>query len=532
MDRDRPPTPAEIAAGRTSIPDAASRKKAKTSAADLRAVAKGSLVQFAGKGANRMAGLLFVAIAIRLLGAAGFGLYRQVAQLLMTTSLVATLGFDSALLRTIAQARARNEQGVIREAMRTALTTVTIVSIVLVSLFLFATGPIASAFVDSPSQWGEMAFLLRFGAAFIPAFALARVISIGTMGFKTVVPAVLIGDVLQPVSLLIFSTVVLVAGYGVRGAVAALLMSAVVALATAAWSYRKLLPVSQRQSHSSSSFRSMAGFALPRAGARALRWGSLGTLLLGMLGTDRDVTLFAVAISLQGLVLIFPQAFLSIWQPIVVDLVERRETERLGSIYQTVNRWVASFSFGLIIALVLLPEPFVQLLGGSDVRGATLVTSIIALGTLVQVGTGLCGMLVTMAGYPTINLVNSIGVFALYVLAAWFFVPKHGVMGMSVIHATAATLSNIMMAIAARWLTGLQPFGRSFLKPMAASCVGGLVLLLWRVLVVRSLPLDLLGLALSGAIYCGSLWVAGMDDEDRIVYERGLTRLRGILPGR
>lgn len=499
------------------------------SPADIRAVAKGSIIQFVGSGTSRAAGLLLVAITIRLLGAVGFGVYRQVSQLLMTTSLIATLGFDGALLRSIAQARAREERGAIRDATRKAVIAVTIVAVGLFLAFYFSAYPIAGVFADTSAQQSEMAFLLRLGAAFVPVFALAKLLSTGMMGFKTVLPSVLVVDVLQPVSLLLFSTVAIVAGYGVAGAVGGLLASAVIALMMAAWFYRRLVPSERRLSSPTSSLRSMAGFALPRAGARALRLAGFGTILLGILGTDRDVALFAVATSLQGLALIFPQAFLSIWQPIVVDLVERDETDRLGAIYQTVNRWTASGSFLFMVGLVVLPEPFVQILGGSAVQEATVLTSIIAFGTLFQVGTGPCGMLVTMAGYPIINLLNSIGIMLLYMLAAWLVVPTHGVLGMAIIHAGTTTVGNLVLVTAAKGLTGLQPFGRGFLKPLAATFAAGLALLAWRALVARSMPLDLLGLTLAVALYCGSLWVAGMDEEDWIIYERIRARLKAVV---
>ncbi|MGH7572938.1 MAG: oligosaccharide flippase family protein [Gemmatimonadota bacterium] len=507
-------------------------KETPTRAADLKAVAKGSIIQFVGTGTNRASSLLFLAIAIRLLGAAEFGVYRQIAQLLMMTGMFATLGFDAALLRSVAQARARDVPGAIRSATRASVTTVTIASLAFVLPIFLAAEPIAGLFADDPSQRGEMAFLLRLGAFFIPVYAVAKLLSTGTMGFKTVVPLVLVRDVLQPVSLLLLSTAAIVAGFGVAGAVGGLVASALVALVAAVSFYRRLVPNEPSHPHPTSSFRSMAGFALPRAGARALRWASMGTLILGILGADRDVALFAVATSLQGIVLIFPLAFQSVWQPTVVDLVERKETQRLGAIYQTVNRWVASCSFGFLVALVVLPDPLVRILGGSSVQEAALLTSIIALGTLVQVGTGLCGMLVTMAGYPVITLVNTIAVFCLYAVGAWLVVPRYGVVGMACIHAAAAALDNLVMVTVAKRITGLQPFGRSFLKPVAATGVAGLTLLLWRVLVERSLPFDLLGLALAAALYGGSLWVTGMDAEDRIVYERIRARLRAVLPGR
>jgi len=512
--------------------DAESKGNTNDSSMDLRTVAKGSIIQFVGTGINRGSGLLFTAIAIRLLGAPGFGVYRQIAQLLKTTSMISTMGFDSALLRSVAQARARGELGAIRSATRTAVVTVFLVSLLLLFPFVFAADPISGAFADTPSRRNEMAFLLRLGAAFIPVFALAKVLGAGAMGFKTVVPAVLVENVLQPVSFLFFATAAIAVGYGVGGAVGGLLASSPVALLAAGWFYWRLIPREEAHHSPVASLRSMARFALPRAGDQILKWGTLGTLIVGILGTDLDVALFAVATALQGIVWIFPQAFLSIWKPIVVDLVERQEMERLGTLYQTVNRWVASGSFGFIIALLVFPEPFVRILGGETVQGAAPLTSVIALGTLVQVGTGLCGMLVMMAGYPFINLLNSLGVTSFYILAAWYIVPTHGAFGMAVVHAAAAALANLVLVVMAKRLTGLQPFGRSFLKPITASFVAGIVLATWRVLIAGSMSLDLIGLFVAAILYCGSLWVTGMDAEDRIVYERLRVRLRAFFASR
>lgn len=501
-------------------------------AADVRTVAKGSIIQFLGTGTNRASGVLFVAIAIRLLGPVGFGIYRQISQLLMTLSTVATLGFDAALLRSVAQARARGEPGAIRSATRTAVTIVTIVSLGLFLILFAAANSIAGVFADDPIRQSEMAFLIQLGAAYVPLFALAQLLSAGTTGYKTVLPSVLIGNVIQPISLLVLATLAILLGHGVGGAVGGMAVSSLVALLAAIWFYRRMLPPERIQVSADTSFRSMATFALPRAGANALRLGTAGVLLLGWLATDREVALFAVALSLQSLALIFPQAFLSIWRPMVVDLVEREARQRLRSLYQTITRWVASCSFGLIVALVILPDPFVRLLGGDTVREAALLTSIVALGTLFQVASGPCGMLVTMAGYPIINLLNGVVVTTLYVVAAWLLVPTHGVVGMAIIHGAATAASNLILVIAAKWLTDLQPFGRSFLKPVVATTLAGLVLLSWRILTERTLFFDLSGLVVAGAVYFGAIWKAGMNAEDRIVWERLLERLGGFRNGR
>lgn len=509
------------------------KSRPRASALDVRTVAKGGVIQFFGMGARRASSLLFVAIAIRLLGVDGYGVYRQIAQFLWMTGTGATLGFDAALLRSIAQARARGKTAAVWDASRTAVVSVLVASTIILLFLWVAADPIAGIFADGPSRREEMTYLTRLGAAYVPLFALTQVLNTGMVGYKTVLPSVLVGSVLQPVSFLFLSTAAILAGYGVAGAVGALSVSALLSLFAASLFFRRLLrsdgpPTSGsgRDAETISSFRSMTAFALPRAGSRALVLGGAGTLVLGILGTDRDVALFTVAISLQSIVLIFPQALIGIWQPMVVDLAERGEAERLRALYQTVNRWVTSGSFGFIVALIVLPEPFVTILGGEAVQEAALLTSIIAFGTLFQVGTGPSGMLITMVGYPTINLVNSLAIVSLYALGAWLIVPDHGVVGMAVIHGAATAVSNLVLVLAAKRLTGLLPFGWSFFKPLTSTLLGGCVLSFWRIFLERSLPLDVVGIVLTGAVYVGSLWMMGMDAEDRIVYERIRARLR------
>lgn len=502
----------------------------RASAADVRTVAKGGIVQFAGMGTNRAANVLFVAIAVRLLGPAGYGLYRQIAQLLYTVGTFATGGFDTAALRNIAQGRATRDAGLVRGAARLALGSVAIISSLVMIALLFAAGPIARAFADRPEQVAEMTFLIRLAAPFVPLFAIMQVLRACTQGYKTVIPSVIVGNVAQPVLLLVVSTAALVLGYGVAGAIGGLVASVVLALMVAIWFYRRLFTAEERAAKPVASLRSMTGFALPRAGERLFNLGGAGTILLGLFSIDLEVGLFAVAVSLQSISVIFLQAVLSIWQPMVADLQQRREMDRLGGLYQTINRWVASGSFGLVAALMILPEPFVRVLGGESVSEAAILTSILAAGTFIHVGSGPCAMLLTMSGYPVVNLLNNIVAMSLYVGLAWVSVPAHGALGMAIVHTGTLTALNVARIVEGRILTGIQPFGVSFLKPITATLVTGIVLLLWRLFLPRQLTLDIAGLAVAGALYAGALWLMGADAEDRIVYERVKARLKGLLP--
>ncbi|MBA3583050.1 MAG: polysaccharide biosynthesis protein [Gemmatimonadetes bacterium] len=520
----------DMDASNTELPSTSGSKGAR---ADVRIAAKGGAVQFLGYGINRGISLVFVAVMVRLLGPAGFGLYRQVAQILQMLGNLGPVGFESAALRSIVHARAIDDPGAVRGAARVALIGAGLVSSALFVAVFGLADLIAEAFADEPAQREQMSFLLRLGAAFVPLWAVQAVLRACTQAYQTLAPSVIVGNVVQPVALIVVAGLALFLGFGVEGAVAGLVLSVVFALAAAIWFFQRIRTPEERSARPRISIRPMVAFALPMAGVELFRVGGLGVgiLVLGLLGSDREVGLFAVAASLQGVALIFPKAISGIWRSMVADLDRRGETERLAALYQTINRWVATFSFFLIAALIVRPEPFVQILGGREVADAASLTTILAVGTLFAIGTGPCAQLISMTGRPAMNLVNSVVGICIYAGLSWLFVPAYGAVGMAVVDSLVTTLLNVARVVEAKLLTGIQPFGASFLKPIVATLAAGAVLYGWRFLSTGSLPLELAGLAVAGIVYVAVFLIAGVDPEERYVYRRIKTRLLSSVGG-
>lgn len=510
------------------------RSGPRTSAADLRVMVKGGAVQFVGYGVNRLANLVFVAVTVRFLGPAGYGVYRQVAQLLQMIGNMGPGGFDVAGLRWIAKARASKDPGGVRGAARVAFAGSTLVSFSLGLAVFLSANWIARGFADSPADVEPMVELLHLGAAFIPLYALMQVFRFACQGFKTNIPSVVAGNVVQPISLIVVSIGGLALGWGVHGLIIGLMASAAMGLVTAIWFFNRIRTRDEKMTAGGAPVGPMVRFAVPQWGVTLFRVGGLGPhlVLLGLLSSDLDVGLFAIGNSLQGLALIFPQAILSLWGPMVADLHERGEMDRLGALYQTVTRWMGSFSFLFIAALIIQPEFFVRVLGGGQASGAALLTSILALGTLFTVATGPCGAVITMTGFPAVNLANSVVGVVLYIGAALWLAPRYGALGMAIIDAGMAFLMNFARVLEAKFLAGIQPYSRNFLKPVGATLASSAVLLGWRFLPWEGLLWVVPGLLLAGVVHFGVLWAAGIDPEDRFVWERIVAKMRGARGGR
>ncbi|HEX2051538.1 MAG TPA: oligosaccharide flippase family protein [Actinomycetota bacterium] len=494
------------------------------SASDVRTVARGGAVQILGQVSQRSLTFLFTVVAARVLGTAGYGLYRQVSQVLAVAGQLGLAGFNYAAMRWIARARAADDHGGVLGAARVGLAGAGAASALVCALLLALAGALARGFADCPAGGGcgearsAFAELVRVGAAYVPLFALLQVLRYCTQGYKTMLPSVIAGNVVQPTVRLGLGVAAFALGWGVEGAVATLTASVVVALVVAAWWFNRMLTPAQRAAPPRAPAAAMVRFALPQGGSSLLgvQVLGIGILVLGALADDQSVGRFAIALSLQGPGTVFLGGIVNIWAPVVADLHERGDLRRLESLYQTINRWIATFSFPVFAVLIVEPDPFVAMF---DAPGAAPVVAALAVGNLFYTGTGPTGYVISMTGRPGVNLANSIVSVALYVALGIWAVPRYGVLGMAWVDAFVTALVNSARVVEAKLLVGVQPFGRTFYKPVVATLAGAAVLLAWRLLPGEGLALDVAGIAVAAAAYVGALALLGLDDEEREVLD-------------
>ena len=264
--------------------------------------------------------------------------------------------------------------------------------------------------------------------------------------------------------------------------------------------------------------------------ARSIQSLGLGILVLGAFSTDPQVALFAVALSLQGSGTVFLGGIVNIWAPVVSDLHARGDIARLDSLYKTINRWIATFSFPLFAVMIIEGDIFLRTFFPNVFPGAVAVVAFVALGNLFYTGTGPTGYVISMTGRPGVNFANSIVAVLLYGVLGWYIVPKHGAVGMAVVDAIVTAAINSVRVVQAKLLVGVQPFGRSFYKPVTATLVAGAVLFAWSRVAQGSWPLEWAGIAGAAVVYLAILKMLGLDPEEREVWER--IRKRAFKRGR
>ena len=493
---------------------------------DVATVAKGGAIQIVGQITQRGLAFFFAAVFVRLLGPDGYGLYRKVSQILANLAHLGLAGFNYSAMRFIALARGEKNPAGVKGAVWVGVFGSLITSVIVgLGTFVFA-GEVADVFAGSAEKQDELVTLIRLGAAYIPLFSLLQVLRYCTQAYKTMVPSVVSGNIVQPVARFILGLALLVAGFEVSGAVVSLNISFAVAALLAGYYLYRIMTPDERAAAPRMRVKEMVAFALPQGGSSMLGIQTLGIgiLVLGAVSTDTAVGLFAIALSLQGPGTVFLGGIVNIWAPVVSDLHGRGEIERLGTLYKTINRWVATFSYPFFVALILEPDLFLKFFG-PDASGAETVVVILALGNIFYTGTGPTGLLISMAGYPMVNLVNSvIGVIMYTVLGLWL-VPDHGIIAMAWIDSGVTAFVNSLRVIQAHHILGIHPFGKSFFKPVGASIAGGVALFLWRLVPGTGTLIDVAGLVVGGIVYLVTLKVLGLDKEEEYVFKMIKTKV-------
>lgn len=502
--------------------DGAARRLSADARTDVATVAKGGAVQIVGQISQRGLSYVFGAIFTIILSPAAYGLYRSISQVLANVSQLGLAGFNYAAMRFIARARAAGDPGGVKGAARVALFGTGITSLVVMVVFLLFTEALADLFTEGdPRSEAEFIRLLRMGAPYIPLFGLLQTLRYCTQAYKTMVPSVVAGNIVQPVVRFVLGIAAVLLGFHVGGAVVSLTISIAVAALVAGWWFARLITPDERAAAPRASVGAMVRFALPQGGASLLgiQTLGLGILILQAVAGNRTVGLFAIALSLQGPGNLFLGGIVNIWAPVVSDLHGKGEIARLDALYKTINRWIATFSFPVFVALLLEPELFTKFYG-AKAAGAATATAILAVGNFFYTGTGPTGYVISMSGHPTVNLVNSIAGVALYLVLGTWAAREHGLVGMAWVDAGVTALINTARVIEAKVLVGVQPFGKSFLKPVAASIVGAAVLLAWRLIPADSTIVDVAGIAVAGAAYVVTLKLLGLDEEEAYVLRR------------
>jgi O-antigen/teichoic acid export membrane protein len=397
-------------------------------------------------------GLAFGAqlLAARVLGAENYGIYAYVVAWVTVLGLLATLGFESAILRFAAVYESAREWGRLRGAVAYAESRAFVAA-----LAITLAGLVVTVFL-SWQGLGAPALLHSFmiGLVAVPCLALLRVRSSVLRAFGRIAFSLLPDRMAREGTIIVVLgvlSITLAPPLSAPLATAAFLIGALVGLGLAARWIRRARPPGI---HSVAAQTDQRGLWLRTALPLLLVIGSqfimtrIDVVLLGSLVDTKSAGVFNVA-SLIAQIVVFPlMAIHALFHPTIAALHAQKEHDRLQELTTTTAWWslLAGFAFGIP---VFVSSGHILALFGVEFSAVAPVLRILLVAHLLASAAGSIVALISMTGNERLASVIMTTVLAIKIVAGLVFIPRFGVLGAAIVDAVAIVTWNVAFGYAA-----------------------------------------------------------------------------------
>lgn len=491
---------------------------------NLAFVARGGGITFAGK--MFLTGVRVVtAVALaRLLQADQLGMYSLALSAANVAVAVAILGLDAALVRYVAVLVSRKDDETLWGALQIGIGVSLVFSVITGTILFALAYPAADLLFHRP----ELAPLLQLVSVIVPMLTLSEVLAGSIRGFKRMDQAALAQFVAQPLIRLALIAILAWVGLSVAEAIITFGLADLAASAILFHFLNRRFPLRRPLRQARREFREIIDFSIPvwLSDMMVKFHGNFQTLILGSLNTFTGVGIFTVASQMTTISSQFSSSMNVSAKPVVAELHEKDDMVEMGRVYRTANKWGVIVQLPVFLLMVLFPEQLLSIFGESYTGGATALV-IMALATLIIVGTGMGGIILDMAGYTKLKLVNSIVRLTVFIGLDLLLIPHWGVVGAAVAALAGETVVNFLRIGQVYYLFHLWPYDREFLKPVAAAALAAAATLvagrLWPP--DESLVNAIVGMAVLGATYAGLTLLFGFTGEERAMAAAAWGRL-------
>jgi O-antigen/teichoic acid export membrane protein len=483
-------------------------------------IARGGGLNLVGAAFNQFVRFAITYALARVLGRSQSGLYFQAYAILSLLGVLASFGFTQSLTRFVALYRAEENGAALRGVVRLALV-VAAGTAALMGAALFAASPyIAREIFHEPS----LILLLRFVSVALPSTVYTDCALAATQGFKTMRPYARINLFFEPALNAVLTVTLLVLGLGLKGAMAALTITNVIASVLAAIALQRLLRRYREPPEYEA--RRLLSFTVVSWGSQLTAIGLLwaDTILLGIMRTSAAVGLYQVATRLTILMTTVIAPIGLAFAPRVADLYRRGELEALRHAYAVVTSWIFRLALPAAVVLIVFARQLLGLFGPGFESGAT-VTVVLTVGQLVNAITGPCGLMLVMSGRPGIQLAGNAATLALNLGLNLYLIPRYGVVGAAIAWAISMIFINALRVVAVAVTMHMLPLHEGLLKGALAGGVAAVAGFAARQFTSGPLTL-LLGVPLTVVVYALTLLLLGVGTEDRLVLESLRARVR------
>jgi O-antigen/teichoic acid export membrane protein len=521
-------------------------------AGEIGAVARGSVLNITAMVLGAVLSFTLTVLVSHWLPPREVGALFELIALFTILSYTFVLGADTGLTRWISRARAIGGLREVRRIVVVAAVPVLIIGTAAGCAVWLAAPALAATFLHGMDPAAAAADI-RIVAPLVALGALSVCVLAAARGFGRMWPYLAVEGLGKPTLRLGLVFAALVAGWGLRGALAGWCVPIVIGFAAGWLILRRLITAEVRAATPPATASTSpaptatarprgAGFqhrggrvrGLHRVSARAGRqlnrrlaadfWrftaprGFAGVfqivvlwldiLLVGALVSSYAAGIYAAVSKLALLGTFALEATRLAIGPQLSVLLARRERTRAAEVYQSTTRWLMLASWPVYVMFAIFPAVVLRIFGPRYVAGATAL-AVISLAMLINLGTGNVTVVLLMGGKSSWNMANTLAALVVNVGLNLLLLPRIGIVGAAIAWAASIAVDNVAAVIEVKWLLGLAPFGRGYgLAAAATAGCFGLAGVVMRIIDGQTLP-ALVAAAAAGLIACAAVAYAG-----------------------
>jgi len=481
-------------------------------------VAKEATISFVGMGFGDILRYLFTTILARVVGVEYLGIFSLASSVTKIGEVISLAGLQRGVMRFVSRLDKTSELKEVKQRIQSAMMMGLSFSLIIMALqIILSKWMVFDLFKGSDL----LQTVIIISAISLPFATVMTLTATATQGYKLLKYKVTIMNIVRPVVMLL-TLVICVNLFTLESTIKyPLLISAVFSAIAGIYFIGRLTGISSLELFIGKFDQELLLFSYPLMFVTILgtlmHW--MDIMMLGYFTDTTTVGLYHPATRTAGLLRTVLVAFMGIFAPMMAEYHRNGHVEEMNRLYKLVIRWIMSLTLPLAVIMIIYSKKVMLLFGGQYLSSAN-VLSILILATFIQSFIGGSGHTLSMAGYPKINMVNSIIALSVNIILNYIWIPVYGITGAAYATLSSMVLLAIIRLIEVRRIVKIQPFSIKMLKPVIAGGVMAIILFFLKPFIFPLHTILTLFIATTTGIviFSGGLWVMRFDSDDKEIW--------------
>jgi O-antigen/teichoic acid export membrane protein len=411
-------------------------------------------------------------------------------------------------------------------------TGISLLNGILIGIILYFSSDFIAQKIFHKANLIEALQLFAFSIPFVSSMGVASSL---LLGFHTTKYMVYTRNFVQPVTYIFLIIFFYFNGFRLDGVIYAFILSNIVAFIFCILFLKKLFPeFLSKYVTTDYEFKNLISYSIPLLFVGFLHYFLSWTviLMLGFLGSTKDVGIYRAASQVTILMTVFIFAVGSIYAPLVSEMFYKGEKKRIESIFKVTTRWIYLIVLPVSLVLVFSSKGIMSIFGVDFIEKGAPVLIILTIAQFVNCVTGGAGYTLTMTGKQKLELINSLGLVILNIVLNFLLIPQYGIMGAAIATAVSVISINILRLVEVYKLYQMHPYSKDYIKILVPAVVSVLLILCLHSLIIQYMWNAIINILIITLSFITYLKIAGLDDEESYILsllkQKFSLKLRGV----